>query len=45
MVEKQQELFTSLVSRTYPFGETAAAFKDWDARPEQFTKILIDLRA
>ena len=43
MLEKGQQPFTDLITRKYPFTETAAAFAAWDANPGQFTKILIDV--
>lgn len=44
MLEKRQFPFTDLITRVYPFAETAAAFHDWDAAPDKFTKILIEVR-
>jgi hypothetical protein len=32
-----------IVDKVYPFDETAQAFRDWDAAPGNFTKILIDM--
>jgi threonine dehydrogenase-like Zn-dependent dehydrogenase len=43
MMEKRQQPFTELITRIYPFDETGRAFRDWDADPGKFTKILIDL--
>jgi hypothetical protein len=34
-----------VISRVYPFAESAAALGDWDAAPGHFTKILIDTQA
>jgi threonine dehydrogenase-like Zn-dependent dehydrogenase len=45
MMEKQQQPFMNLITAIYPFAETARAFRDWDAAPGKFTKILIDLKA
>ncbi len=45
MMEKRQQLFMDLVTKIYPFAETEQAFRDWDAAPGKFTKILIDLKA
>lgn len=45
MLAKRQQPFTDLISRVYPFAETAAALHDWDMAPGQFTKILIDVKA
>jgi threonine dehydrogenase-like Zn-dependent dehydrogenase len=44
MLEKRQRPFKELITRIYPFSEAAAAFRDWDAAPGKFTKILIDLQ-
>lgn len=43
MMEKRQQPFGELITRIYPFDETGHAFRDWDADPGKFTKILIDL--
>lgn len=43
MMEHRQFPFAELISRVYPFEEAARAFRDWDAKPGSFTKILIDL--
>jgi threonine dehydrogenase-like Zn-dependent dehydrogenase len=43
MLEKRQQPFMELITRIYPFDETAQALRDWDAAPGKFTKILIDL--
>jgi threonine dehydrogenase-like Zn-dependent dehydrogenase len=43
MLEKGQQPFTDLITRVYPFEEVAQAFRDWDAAPGKFSKILIDL--
>jgi threonine dehydrogenase-like Zn-dependent dehydrogenase len=45
MLETRERPFTDLISKTYPFVETAQAFSDWDADPGKFTKILIDVRS
>ncbi len=45
MMEKREQPFLELISRTYPFAETAQAFQDWDDTPGRFTKILIDVKA
>jgi threonine dehydrogenase-like Zn-dependent dehydrogenase len=45
MVAQRQQPFTDLITRIYPFAETAQALQDWDAAPASFTKILIDLHA
>jgi threonine dehydrogenase-like Zn-dependent dehydrogenase len=51
MMEKRQPFdrlrtpqpFMDLITNIYPFYETAQAFRDWDAAPGKFTKILIDM--
>ena len=43
MMEKRQFPFTKLITRTYPFDQTAQALHDWNAEPCKFTKIMIDL--
>jgi threonine dehydrogenase-like Zn-dependent dehydrogenase len=43
MLEQRQQPFSDLISRVYPFEDSARAFRDWDAAPGTFTKILIDL--
>jgi 2-desacetyl-2-hydroxyethyl bacteriochlorophyllide A dehydrogenase len=43
MVEQGQFPFTDLITQTYPFEQTGQALADWEAAPDQFTKILIDL--
>jgi len=41
MLEQRRLPFPEIISATYPFGETAAAFSDWDAAPVRFVKIMI----
>jgi threonine dehydrogenase-like Zn-dependent dehydrogenase len=43
MLEQRQQPYTDLITRVYPFEETARAFHDWDVAPGKHTKILIDL--
>jgi threonine dehydrogenase-like Zn-dependent dehydrogenase len=43
MLEKRQRPFKDLISRIYSFDQAAQAFRDWDAQPGKFAKILIDL--
>lgn len=43
MLEQRQRPFTDLISRVYPFAEVEQAFRDWDADPTGFAKILIDV--
>lgn len=44
MLEGRQQPFEDLISRVYPFEQTARALRDWDAAPGAFTKIMIDVR-
>ncbi len=44
MLAQRQMPFASLISKVYPFAESAAALADWDAAPGKFTKILIDVK-
>ena len=44
MIEQRVLPFNDLISRRYPFAEVGQAFHDWDAAPNQFTKILIDIQ-
>lgn len=41
MIEQRQFPFSSLISKIYPFDQTAHALADWDMAPAQFTKVLI----
>ncbi len=41
MLEKQEWPFRCLISKVYPFDETAQALREWDNNPTEFTKILI----
>lgn len=43
MLEGRQKPFEELVTQIYPFDQTGQAFRDWDAAPGDFNKILIDL--
>lgn len=45
MLAQRHQPFESLISKTYPFAETATALHQWDATPGQFTKIMIDVKA
>jgi threonine dehydrogenase-like Zn-dependent dehydrogenase len=45
MLEKRQRPFVDLITQVYPFDEVEQAFQDWDAAPEKYTKILIDLNS
>lgn len=45
MMEKRQQSFMDLITKTYPFEKAARAFQDWDAAPTKYAKILIDLKA
>jgi threonine dehydrogenase-like Zn-dependent dehydrogenase len=44
MLEQRQLPFPELITRKYPFDQTAQAFHDWDTAPHEFTKILIDIK-
>jgi threonine dehydrogenase-like Zn-dependent dehydrogenase len=41
MLEQRALPFASLITRTYPFAEAAAALQDWDAAPGSFTKVMV----
>lgn len=43
MMEKRQKPFLELITQTYPFGEADRAFRAWDAAPEEYNKIMIDV--
>ena len=43
MLEQRQRPFVELVSRVYPFAQAADAFRDWDASPAKFSKILVEV--
>ena len=43
MLESRQQPFESLITKIYPLEQTAQAFRDWDAKPGAFTKILVDM--
>lgn len=43
MLEQRDKPYAELVSKVYPFAEVPTAFADWDANPNLFTKILIQL--
>jgi threonine dehydrogenase-like Zn-dependent dehydrogenase len=45
MLEMRQQPSADLITRIYPFEEAAQAFRDWDASPGKFTKILIQQRS
>jgi 2-desacetyl-2-hydroxyethyl bacteriochlorophyllide A dehydrogenase len=44
MIEQRRQPFTDLITRIYPFDQTAQALADWDAAPPKFTKILIEVK-
>jgi threonine dehydrogenase-like Zn-dependent dehydrogenase len=44
MIEQRVLPFNDLISRRYPLAQAGQAFHDWDAAPNQFTKILIDVQ-
>jgi len=41
MLEKREKPYTDLITKVYAFDEVKTAFADWDADPNQFSKILI----
>jgi threonine dehydrogenase-like Zn-dependent dehydrogenase len=43
MLEGPSQPFQELISRVYPFAQTARALSDWDAAPGSYNKILIDV--
>jgi 2-desacetyl-2-hydroxyethyl bacteriochlorophyllide A dehydrogenase len=43
MIGSRERPFESLITRIYPFEQTARAFEDWVREPEKITKILIEL--
>jgi 2-desacetyl-2-hydroxyethyl bacteriochlorophyllide A dehydrogenase len=45
MLEKREKPFGELITQIYPFDKTEQAFRDWDADPTTFAKILIDVKA
>ncbi|MEO8763819.1 MAG: zinc-binding alcohol dehydrogenase family protein [Ginsengibacter sp.] len=44
MLEERKIPFTKLISKIYPIDETPQALKQWDLRPGDFIKILIDVK-
>jgi 2-desacetyl-2-hydroxyethyl bacteriochlorophyllide A dehydrogenase len=44
MMELGRQPFKDIITRIYPFQQAAQAFRDWDADPTRFTKILIDVQ-
>lgn len=44
LLEQRRQPFGDLISHVYPLHATAEAFRDWDARPGEFAKILIDVK-
>jgi len=43
MLEEHKLPFNKMISCVIPFRESAKAFAEWDASPQKFTKILIEL--
>ena len=41
MLEKRERPFGNLVTRVFPFVDTARALRAWDDNPAEFTKILV----
>jgi threonine dehydrogenase-like Zn-dependent dehydrogenase len=44
MLEGRQQPFEELITRIYPIEQAERAFRDWDAEPGSFAKILVDMR-
>ena len=44
MLEERAMPFEKLISKIYPIEETPLALKQWDNKPGDFIKILIDVR-
>lgn len=44
MLAGRQQPFEELITRIYPSAQTEQAFRNWDADPGSFTKILVDMR-
>ncbi len=44
LIEQRRQPFGDLISHVYPIHATDQAFRDWDARPGEFAKILIDVK-
>jgi len=43
MIGSRERPFEELITRIYPFEQTAEAFADWDREPKDITKILIEI--
>lgn len=41
MLEQRALPFASLITRIYPFAESEAALRDWDAAPGSITKVMV----
>jgi threonine dehydrogenase-like Zn-dependent dehydrogenase len=44
MLAGRRQPFGDLITRVYPAAQTAQAFRDWEAAPGSFAKVLVDLR-
>jgi threonine dehydrogenase-like Zn-dependent dehydrogenase len=44
MLAGRRQPFGDLITRVYPAAETAQAFRDWEADPASFAKVLVDMR-
>jgi L-galactonate 5-dehydrogenase len=44
MLEKREKPYLDLISKIYPFEDTPRAFNDWNANPDLFSKILIQVK-
>lgn len=45
MLEKREKPYLELITTVYPFERTPEAFADWNANPDRFSKILIEVSA
>jgi threonine dehydrogenase-like Zn-dependent dehydrogenase len=44
MLEARQQPFDALITTVYPFSQAEQAFRDWDANPGAFAKILVEIK-
>lgn len=44
MLEARQQPFDALITRVYPLSQAEQAFRDWDANPGAFAKILVEIK-
>ncbi len=45
MLERRERPVAELITAVYPLAEAPRAFSDWDAAPQRFTRILIEVSA